>query len=274
MIDLLTAYLFRRHVSHRSDNDVCRGERNRGVRRPIRRRFGQPGEPEIEQLDGAITAEEYVFGFQIAMHDPAGVGGRKGTSDLGRDLHDLADRQRPAGADDIPQRAALQQLRNDERDARFAADVVHREDIGVVQRGGGASLAIEALQAFRRRGIVAGQYFEGDVSTQARVVRSVHFAHSARVQEGDDFIRAKPHTGPQCHANRSPLPAEDHGSRDIPESCTVSVAPAPPPILIFTGTLPNCKSSPSFSVSVPSTRRLPTYVPFLLSRSSSTIAPG
>ena len=51
----------------------------------------------------------------------------------------------------LAQRLALEQLRHDVRRAAHAADVVHREDVGMIERRGRPRFLLEAVQADRRR---------------------------------------------------------------------------------------------------------------------------
>ncbi len=48
-------------------------------------------------------------------------------------------------------------------------------------------------------GDLSGQDFERDLALQLRITRAIHFAHPARAEGSDDFVRAKPRTGGQGH---------------------------------------------------------------------------
>jgi hypothetical protein len=61
------------------------------------------------------------------------------------EVRHLLARQR-AAAQQLPQRLPLEQLHHDVRAAEVVADVVDRADVGVVERGGDARLALEPLE--------------------------------------------------------------------------------------------------------------------------------
>ena len=69
------------------------------------------------------------------------------------------------------------------------ADVVHREDVGMAQRGGGARFLLESPHPVgigRERG---GNDLDGDIASEARIVRAIHLAHAARADQLDDVVR-------------------------------------------------------------------------------------
>ena len=73
-------------------------------------------------------------------------------------------------------RLALEQLHHQERHRR-SADVVDGADAGVIERGDGLGLALEALERLRR-GRVGGEDLDRDQPVEARVARAVDLAHA------------------------------------------------------------------------------------------------
>ena len=63
-------------------------------------------------------------------------------------LENLADGQRSA-ADTLAERLPVEEFGNDVRRALMRADVVDREDVGMIERRGGARLLFEPRQAIR-----------------------------------------------------------------------------------------------------------------------------
>ena len=66
-----------------------------------------------------------------------------------RDLHGVVERlahRQGAAAQALAQRLAFEQLRDDVGRAVVHADVVHREDVRVIQRRGGSRFLLEALK--------------------------------------------------------------------------------------------------------------------------------
>ena len=60
--------------------------------------------------------------------------------------------------------------------------VVHRTDVGVVQGGGGAGLALESLQALGILGKLLGQELEGHAAAEAAILGLVDDPHAAASQ--------------------------------------------------------------------------------------------
>ena len=60
---------------------------------------------------------------------------------------------------------------------------------GVIQAGDGFCFALESLAQFRAVGEMSRKNFDRDNAIEARVARFIHFAHSARTDRGENFIR-------------------------------------------------------------------------------------
>ena len=71
----------------------------------------------------------------------------------------------------------------------MGADVVDGEDVGVIERGDGARLLLEAAQPVRIGREPRGQDLDRDVAPEPRVAGAVHLAHPARADRGDDLGR-------------------------------------------------------------------------------------
>ena len=86
---------------------------------------------------------------------------------------------------------ALDQLHREEPAAAVLLDRVDGDDVGVVERGEGARLTLEAGQALgvlrhRRR-----EHLDRDVAPELRVRGAVHLAHPARADGGGDAVVAE-----------------------------------------------------------------------------------
>ena len=97
-----------------------------------------------------LGADQEVLGLQVTMHDPLLVRGGESVRDLERVLDRLPRRDRSAG-EPLAQRLALEQLLNDEGDPVVLADVVQRDDVGMIQGGGRAGFLFEPPQPIRIR---------------------------------------------------------------------------------------------------------------------------
>ena len=82
------------------------------------------------------------------MHDALAMGTVQRVGDLPCARQRLAKRQR-ASHQPVCQRLALEPFHHEVRDAVLVADVVQGADVGVIQRGDGARLALEARAPVR-----------------------------------------------------------------------------------------------------------------------------
>ena len=129
---------------------------------------------------------------------PLSCAAAKPAGELHRVLDRLADGSRAvasgaalvAGRKPFAQRLALEQLRDDERRAVVLADVVDGQNVRMVQRGGGARLLLEASQTLGIPGERGRQHFDGHVAAQAGIAHTIDFAHPARPEQSEHFVRA------------------------------------------------------------------------------------
>ena len=73
------------------------------------------------------------------------------------------------------------------------------EDVGMIQRRGGARLLLEALESIRIERARGGQDLDGDVASQPRIARAVDLSHAASTNGGDDFVGAEARSARQRH---------------------------------------------------------------------------
>src|SRR5262245_33587093 len=84
-----------------------------------------------------------------------------------------------------------------------AADVVDAADVGMVQGGDGASLALEAGPHIGVARDHTRQDLDRDGPIEARVACSVDLAHPTRAKRGQDFIRTEASASSEQHGNGS-----------------------------------------------------------------------
>ena len=65
----------------------------------------------------------------------------------------------------------------------------------MVQRRDRPRFMFESAQAIRVIGHRRGENLDGDVAIETRIAGAVDFAHPARPEQRDDFVRAEPRTG-------------------------------------------------------------------------------
>src|SRR5437870_5657921 len=81
--------------------------------------------------------------------------------------------------DHVCERLPLDELHRKEMNAALLADGVDRDDVLVVQAGGGAGFIVEALQLpWIERGS-EGEHLEGDAAAERDLLRFIDDAHAA-----------------------------------------------------------------------------------------------
>src|SRR5262249_52234776 len=98
---------------------------------------------EIQDLDDAVLGHEQILRLQIPMHDPLLVRCRQTLSDLGRVLDGLA-RWKCSAGEARSQRLSFEQLRDDVWRSLVRADVIQRDDVGMVETARGMGFLLEA----------------------------------------------------------------------------------------------------------------------------------
>ena len=267
-----TPHLLRRHVPIRADHHAGPrlGERPRR-RQLVAGALGadELGDPEVEDLGPPVAGQEQVLRLEVAVDDAALVRRRQAARHRGGDLRRPPRRQRPAG-EPRPQGLALQQLGHQIRRAVVAADVVHGEDGGVVERRDGARLGLEAAQAVGAGRQVRRQHLDRDLAAEPLVARAVDDPHAAGPDGREDLVRpqtgagldkhggerilspCRPSSSPACAgSNRRPSPTPRSSSRG-----TRSCASAPPASAARTSTStaasrPASTPAPSWGTSSP-----------------------
>jgi hypothetical protein len=98
-----------------------------------------------------------------------------------------------AWADGLPghplrQGLPLQQLHNDEVPAFVLLDRVNGADVGVIEGGSGARLALEALERLAVLGHFRGKKLQGHAAAELRILGFVHHTHAARAQLAENLV--------------------------------------------------------------------------------------
>ncbi len=141
--------------------------------------LGEFGEAEVEHLGVAVGRHHDVLWFDVAMDDPGVMRRGKRAGDIGRDRQPLGERPALALGEERSERRAVEQFLDDVAGLAVGADVEHRRDMGMVERGRGARLLFEAREPLGIGGESGGQDLDGDVAAEPRVHGLVDLAHAA-----------------------------------------------------------------------------------------------
>ena len=128
--------------------------------------------------------------------------GRQPIRDRDPDLRHFAPRQ-PDLLDPAPQGFPFEQLHGRKMNFLLAPEIVNRQDVGMRERGYRLRFAHEARQSDRILGHSLGKNLDGDDPVQPGVSRAVDFAHAARAEGGENFVRAKTSAIRERHAAKS-----------------------------------------------------------------------
>ena len=115
------------------------------------------------------------------MNNAFGVGSGEGVGYLNSDIEQLLNVHGLA-TNVLLEAVPLQLFHDDEGMAVMILDFVDGADAGMVQQGGGAGLALEALHGFAVAGEIIGKKLDGDVAAEPHVFRFVDHAHAAAAQ--------------------------------------------------------------------------------------------
>ena len=98
------------------------------------RRLREPGlsQTEVQNLDPAVFRDEEILRLEVTMNDAFVVGSCEPMRDLNSVIDGFADRNR-ATLQDIPQRFANEQFRDQIRRAFEDAELVDSKDVGMVE---------------------------------------------------------------------------------------------------------------------------------------------
>ena len=200
--DLLGAHVWRGPGDRRAADRVEAADVN--SRRLTRER---PRETEVEHLDRAARGDHHVGRLEVAMDHALFVGGAQGVGDLVGDAKRLPHRYRPAPStrpgpsvgtssqsfangtvNPLVQGLPLHELQYERAVPGAFLDAVNRCDVGVVQAGERARLAIEAALPVRNGRHAGRQHLQRHVTAEPGVARAIDLTHPARAEMGHDLI--------------------------------------------------------------------------------------
>ena len=150
----------------------------------------QLGEAEVDHLGVTVFGQHHVGGFQIAMDDALAVSAGEAFGDLDCDLEARGRRWPRTGrwrsrCDSLSPRIssmAMKLMPSSSPTSWITAMC------GMLERGGGAGFADEALAAIAVGHQLGGQDLERDVAIEARVGGAIDHAHAAAADFLDDPV--------------------------------------------------------------------------------------
>ena len=196
----LTAHLFRRHVTSRAHDQTRFGHRMKGRRigpledsgmislaRPKSRIFTRP----------SLVMNRF-SGFRSRCTMPFSCAAASPRATCNCVVDRLAGGKRPA-PQALAQGLSFQQFGNHVRRALLVSNVEDGKNVGMIQRRRGACFLREALHAVAVSRKRCWQNLDGNGAVQPRIVGAIHFAHSARADQGLDLVRPQLCSGRECH---------------------------------------------------------------------------
>ena len=150
--------------------------------------------------------------LDVAVDDAGGVGGVERFGDLAEQGDRPRRRQRPLAVDQPAQVAALDQAHRDDQLAVDLARVVDRHHRRVVEAGGEAGLAQEALAEAVAVGQLAGDHLQRHRAFEAEVRRPVDDAHPAPRDQRVEAVAGDGRAdGEVCHRPLIPAGSDSGG---------------------------------------------------------------
>ena len=141
-----------------------------------------------------LSANEQRVADMEAMTKVLKKGGVEAIGDLHAQVDGFVDGERTA-LKALVESFALDQFEDEKADVLDLVDAVNLCHVGMVEAGQGAGLALEAMQALLVFREVFGQDLDRDLSVQARIFRTPHFAHGASSDRGEQLVVREGMTG-------------------------------------------------------------------------------
>ncbi len=173
---------------------------------------GDLGDAEVGDLGPQPFEQDDVGRLDVAVDDPLRVGEVERFGDLGHDVPDLVEVQRPPLRERFLQVLPFDVLHGDEGHASgfVLTDVVHGHDGRVVQDSRGLGLADEALLELLRFVVVGvsrrADRLQGDQPPDQRILGQVDDSHRPFAKLAYDLVAAELHLAAlSARVGRSPI---------------------------------------------------------------------
>src|SRR5262245_52891900 len=144
-VNVLAFHLLRRHVARGSDDGP--GDRLARRGRLIVDRLLELRETEVQNLRNSVGPQKYVFRLQVPMDDAAYVRNGEPPREALRDHNNLVERQRTR-FQPLTKSLSLKALRHEVRNAMMLTDIVHGENVRMIESARRAGLVGKSTDTF------------------------------------------------------------------------------------------------------------------------------
>ena len=175
--------LFGGHVRGRAHDVAGLGDTGVGA--------AAPGQAEVHDDRLIFLGQHDVARLQVAMHDLLAVRFVQGQGDFAEQQGDGPRGHADLVAQHFRERPAVDERHGHVTGAVDLADVVHRTDVRVLERGRGPGLAQEPLAQERAVVEVELRHFQGDRPVQLRIVGEVDGPHTALAEQLGEAVAAE-----------------------------------------------------------------------------------
>ena len=186
VIDAFAVSLFGGHVQRRAGDEAGAGEPDI---------FEAAGEAEVRELHAvADVFNEDVARLDVAVNEPAGVGGREPGRGLLPDLRYVFRGKFTHALQPLFQRFADHELHHEVRQLRNRVfnHLMHGDEVVVRHGGGGPRLAAEPLVGHLVVRELRVEHLDRDIPFQVRIVALKHDAHAAATDDALDVEPVEP----------------------------------------------------------------------------------
>ena len=152
---------------------------------------------EVHQIGEVVGGEQHVLRLDVAVHQAVGVRVVERRGDLANDRHRPPRRQRTDMPQQRRQAVALDQPHVDVEHAVDLAEVVHRDDVRLLQPGRDFRLPAEPLLEAVVGGHLGAQQLDRDHALAGGVVGAVHLAHAAHPDHRLQLVGPEPGAQPR-----------------------------------------------------------------------------
>jgi hypothetical protein len=162
----------------------------------------EEGQAEVEDPDGAVTADHDVLGLQVAVEEVLGVGGDHGLGD-GQGDADSFGLAQALLLQALAQGLALEVFEDEVGGAICLADLVDRDDVGVVEAGRGAGLEEEPADGVLGFQALFLDDLDSDLAAEVGIAGEEDVGHAAGAQGADDAVVVEVGAGGEERRRRS-----------------------------------------------------------------------